>query len=239
MEDNNNLIQQMNCRTLVIAHTLELIQQSKDKILMISPDLDVGIVNADCKGFSKQIVVCTIQSARHPENLEKLASQNFQLCIYDEAHHCSSDSARHVLDTLGFGKGTKKLLVGFTATPSRNDSRGIGEDFDEIVYSKDTRWMIENEYLCPPKGIKIATDLDLSTVKIDDSDFSQNALAKVMDTPPINDLVVKTYKEKALDRKTICFSVSVEHAHNLKDHFRKEGITSEAISRSTPKKTNF
>ena len=42
-----SLIQQMGLKALVIAHTNELLNQSKDKIQMISPSLNVGIVNAD------------------------------------------------------------------------------------------------------------------------------------------------------------------------------------------------
>ena len=110
---------------------------------MVSPSLDVGLVNASKKEFHQPVIVSSIQSARQPETLKQLQRQNFDLLVYDEAHHASSDSSRSVLEALGFGKGTKKLLCGFTATPMRSDGNGLGEDFDKIVYSKPIKSMIK------------------------------------------------------------------------------------------------
>ena len=77
----------MGVRALVIAHTNELLDQAREKINMICPNLDVGLVNGFQKEFDKSVVVSSIQSARIPKNLEKLKSQGFQLLVYDEAHH--------------------------------------------------------------------------------------------------------------------------------------------------------
>jgi ATP-dependent helicase IRC3 len=229
----SHLIQQRQCRTLVLAHTQELIFQAQAKIKMICPSLDVGLVNANNKEWDKDVVISTIQSARKVGNLIELQKKGFELLIYDESHHSACDSARQVINSLGFPKGTKRLLAGFTATPLRSDGKGLGEVFDDIVYTKSIEWMIENGYLCPPKGIKIATDLDLSQVAIDNGDFSQGSLAKLMDTDTLNELVVDTFIEKAIDRKAICFATTVQHAHNLTKHFRSRGITSETISGAT------
>lgn len=228
-----HLIQQKNCRTLVLAHTLELLEQARDKIQMICPGLDVGLVNANSKEFNKPVVVSTIQSARQPENLKQLQTQGFELLIYDEAHRAGNDSARLVLDSLGFGKGTKRLLAGFSATPFRNDSKGLGEVFEKIVYHKSIKDLISLGYLCQPKGIKIKTDLDLTTIKTEDGDFVSESLAEYMNTPQMNELVVKTFIEHAKDRKTVCFSANISHAKKLAEAFRGYGITSEAIHGGT------
>jgi ATP-dependent helicase IRC3 len=228
------LIEQMQRKTLVIAHTTELIDQAKDKLEMICPKLDVGIVRAGSKEYDRPVVVATIQSASQPDTLAELQKQGFTLCIYDEAHRAVSNSASTVLTNLDFLDSPEKLLLGFTATAFRNDSKGLGEVFDKIVYTKSIKDLIGLGYLCNPKGIKIKTDLDLSTVKTEDGDFVTQSLASVMDTPQMNEIVVNSFIEQASGRKAVCFSVTVCHAQHLAEAFSNRGIASEAIYGDMP-----
>ncbi|HLY68385.1 MAG TPA: DEAD/DEAH box helicase [Puia sp.] len=228
-------IKKSKCRVLVIAHTTELLDQNYNKILMCNPNLDIGRVDGDHKKFDKEVVICSIQAAAVPANLEKLLEQNFDLLIYDEAHRAATASARYVIEYLGFGKGTKKLLVGFTATAFRNDGKGLGEVFDHVVYEKDIKYFIEHGYLVPPIGIKIATDIDLTGVKISDGDFQAESLAKIMDTPEMNQLVFESWQKNAATRRTICFTTSVQHAKNLNQLFKDNGVASEAVYGDMPK----
>ena len=152
----------------------------------------------------------------------------------DESHHSCADGARKVIDGLGFGKDTKKLLVGFTATAFRQDKKGLGEIFDTVAYEKDTKSMIDEGWLVPPTGYKIATDIDLSSVHTVDGDFVQSSLAKVMDTPEMTSLVIESYIKLAKDRQAICFGVNVNHAKNLAAGFMARGIASKSIHGEMP-----
>jgi superfamily II DNA or RNA helicase len=40
----------------------------------------------------RQIVITTVQTASHPENLSTFAAQDWELLIIDEAHHAPADS---------------------------------------------------------------------------------------------------------------------------------------------------
>lgn len=224
-----HLIKDQNKKCLIIAHTHELLLQAQEKLLMISPGLDIGFVDGDHKQFENQVVIASVQSARIDENLEKLANQNFQILIHDESHHAPADSSRKIIERLGFGKDTKKLLVGFTATPWRQDKKGLGEIFDTVAYEKDIKSMIAEGWLVPPQGYKIATDVDLSNVKSVDGDFVQASLAKVMDTEDMTSKVVEAYIQKAHGRKSICFGVTVNHAKNLAAGFMARGIAATVI----------
>ncbi len=229
-----NLIQQMNRKTLVLAHTGELIGQAKEKIEMICPGLDLGIVNANNKQFEKSVVISSIQSARQQDNLAELQKQGFTLCIYDEAHRAAADSPKQILSSLGFMESSENLLVGFTATPFRRDNKGLKEVFSEVTYSKTIKDLIALGYLCKPVGIKIATDLDLSRVTTANGDFVAASLASVMNTPEMNELVANSYIQRAIDRKAVCFSVTVAHAQNLAETFKNRGIAAEAIYGDMP-----
>lgn len=230
-----NLIKEISCSTLVLAHTDELLKQAKQKIEMICPDLDVGIVNSDYKEFNKSVVVSSIQALYRTQNLAPLVNRNFGLLIYDECHHSSAEMSRKVIEELGFGPATKRLFLGMTATPTRQDGRGLGEIFDSIVYEKTIKDMIQEGYLCKPKGLKVATDLDMGSVKSTDGDYQASSLAKVMDTPELINLVIKAYQEHAEGLPTICFATSVQHAKNLAEAFKKINISSEAIYGDMPK----
>lgn len=220
-------------KALVLAFSCDLLTNARDKIKMISPELDVGIVDAEHKEFNRQIVVSSIQSARKPANLKRLQEQGFKIAIADEAHHFASESARHVLNGLGFSKDGcaegDQLLCGFSATPFRQDSLGLAEVFDKIVYHKSTKEMIEEGFLTRPQGHRVATDLDLSSLAIENGDYATSALSMVMNTDPINQLVVDSYLQKAAGRKAIAFTTSIAHSVALADWFRKFGVVSEPI----------
>jgi len=224
-----NLIKETGLRTLVLAHTNELLEQASDKIKMVCPELDVGIVNGHNKRFDTHAVISSIQAASVASTMSKLAEESFDLVIADECHHFAADGPRKILTHLGFGNGTNKLLVGFSATPFRSDGKGLGEIFDVIAYERGIKEMIADGYLCHPRGLKIATDIDFSRVKTIDGDLQKAALADIMDTPELNRVIAETYQKHASGMATICFGVSVQHAINLSAAFTSLGISSKAI----------
>jgi superfamily II DNA or RNA helicase len=169
-----------------------------------------------------------------PKNIEVLSKKGFQVCIVDEAHKSGSASYRHVLNSLGFGWNTDHLLAGFSATPFREDEKGLGEVFDVIAFEKSISEMIAEGYLCPPRGLKIKTDLDFSEVKNSDGDFCASSLAELMDVPEMVELVVESYLKEAKGLKAIAFGVTVNHALNLAYCFEKHGLSSKAVYGEMP-----
>ena len=128
----SHLIRRIARPTLVLAHTTELIEQAREKIRMVCPGLDVGVVNGTSKEFDHHVIVASVQSARQGATLERLRKRDFGLLIIDEGHHAAADSYRGVITALDFDTPSDKLLVGFTATPWRQDDKGLGEVFDEV-----------------------------------------------------------------------------------------------------------
>lgn len=57
-------------RILILAFSCDLLAQAKDKLQMVAPGLDIGIVDADRKEFDRQVVISSVQSARIQKNLE-------------------------------------------------------------------------------------------------------------------------------------------------------------------------
>jgi ATP-dependent helicase IRC3 len=225
----SHFIGQENKKTLVLAHREELLEQAKSKIESIT-NIPVGIVNQRSKDFGKQVVIASIQSAYRNTNLQELIKQHFELCIYDECHRAAAMGSRLVLKELGFGPGTKKILIGFTATPFRNDKRrGLKEVFDIPAYECNIRKLIDDGYLVKPIGYIIRNNLDLSSVATEGDDWEEKSLSSFMDTDEMLEAVVDTWQEKASGRQTICFGINVKHSQHLADTFNARNITAVLI----------
>lgn len=225
------LAKEINVRTLVLAHTEELITQAVSKFKVVWPEVDIGIVKAESDEVEAQVVVASIQTASKPKRLAKLKEQGFGLMIIDEAHHATASSYAPVIEELGFLQDqTEKLLVGVTATPKRGDGIGLGSVFQEIVFERSMSTMIRSGYLSPLVGKQVFTTVELSKVGMSKGDFIASELSRVVNTPERNQLIVDNYIEHALNRqKALAFCVDVQHAKELAYAFQERGIEAQAV----------
>ena len=83
------------------------------------------------------------------------------------------------------GPGT---LLGFTATTARGDGKGLDSVFEEIVYARTLPDLIDEGYLAPLKGFRIATAADLTRLSSAGSDFADAELAEAVDIQERNAL---------------------------------------------------
>ena len=216
-------------RTLVLAHREELLLQARQKIRLVYPDADVGILKAeDHSGLYTNICVASVQTAvRYTEALKE---REFKLLICDEAHHAVSPSYTKIFSSLGFmDEDKKKLLLGVTATAYRGDKVGLGNIFQEIVFERSILAMMKAGYLCDVRGLSIKTEADISNVHTRTGDLAVDELSDVIDTPERNALVADAYLEHGEGRRGVVFGVKVEHALHLAEAFRKRKIPCAAV----------
>jgi len=230
-----SLIAERNERSLIIAHTNELLLQAQDKLKMIAPTLSTGLLCSDRKEFDSQVVISSIQSACRPKNLERLKEQNFKIVVIDESHHSAADTYKTVIKALGCSESDGPLLLGFTATAFREDGKGLAEVFDKVTFELGISDLIEKGHLVKPKGIRIFSEIDLGKLELSDGDYKKTSLIEVMDTEEMVVSVVDAYIEHAEFLPTICFGCSILHARHLQVEFKKRGVSSETISGKTPK----
>ena len=93
---------------------------------------------------------------------------------------------------------TNVPIIGFTATFSRHDALALSQVFEEIVYHQDVIDMLDAGWLAPARFTTVKANLNLSEVTVSKStdDFSPTSLA-AMNTPAVNELVVKVYLDRA------------------------------------------
>ena len=221
-------------RMLFLAHREELLYQAQNKIKLVYPDADIGILKARERGGLKhEICIASVQTAiRH---IEELQLRGDKLIICDEAHHAPSKTYKRLFNELGFMTGDKeKLLLGVTATAYRGDSKGLNEVFEEIVFERSILTMMKAGYLCDIRGLEVNTGEDISCVHLQTGDFAVNELSQVIDIPQRNNLVADTYLKYGEGRRGVVFGVKVEHAQHLAEAFRERGVACEAVYGEMP-----
>lgn len=217
------LCRQSTKRILIVVISKELREQTVDKIKqMCGDDISIGLVQASLNETNKDIVVATRQSLTHKKSNRMksiLEFGEFTTIIFDEVHIAIEQCMKIIqkVDT------SKCKILGFTATPFNKSMTKI---FNEITYSKDILWMIENKYLVEPRAFQVQTTTDISKVKSVVGEFIQSELELAVNTDERNDLIIKVYNKYASDRKhTIAFASGIEHSRDLCSEFNRQGIS--------------
>lgn len=221
----SHLIEKLKLKTLIIAHTTELIDQIHSTIQKECFLMKSEIYNWPCK-LKKDVIVCSFQSAIRESTLQRLSTNDFDLLIIDECHRSASNGYRQIIDRLGFAH---KKLLGFTATPFRTDGQSIYSIFGFPSFTKSIIEMIHEGYLVDYLGYKVSTNVSIHGISKQKGDFVSTKLESVINVKNRNQLIVKEYFKIAPNEKALAFCTSVKHAYDLKKEFLENGISCEAI----------
>ena len=242
-----------NGKLLVIAHRDELLSQAVDKIQHWNPTLKVGLEKAEqhADANSDVIVACNASVGRAGSKRLEHFWDDIGTIVVDECQHILGGSYLNILEDSGvLLPESKKLLVGFTATPRRHNKKrtaqtGLLDDedlvslksvFSKITYSFPIRKGIKEGFLAPLHGMRVSTQTNLDSVKIVAGDFAVDQLSTAVNSPERNALVVKTWKENAQGRPTLCFTVDIAHAKDLAEAFMHNGVLAQPIYGDDPQR---
>ncbi|KAI0825051.1 P-loop containing nucleoside triphosphate hydrolase protein [Trametes gibbosa] len=238
-------------RSLVIVNSVELAQQTADQAKRLFPEWTVEIEQGKHHASgTADLTVATFQTLLRSLRLDKFRAQYMKALIVDEAHHAAAPSYRHILSHFNadiknpdkdFEPPTPSQhpvpIVGFSATFSRHDGLALGSVFERIVYHRDFLDMIKEQWLCNVRFTTVRANIDLSNVTINShsGEFNPTSLAHVVNTDVVNELVVRTWLDKAADRKsTLIFCVNIAHVVKLTAAFRDAGIDARYLHSGTP-----
>jgi ATP-dependent helicase IRC3 len=219
--------------SLVLAHRDELIRQAADKLKMVAPGLDIGVVKAAENELEASVIVASVQTLSHPNRLGQLCG-NFNTVVVDEAHHATAETYRRILEHVGSFDSWGPLTVGFTATPERGDKSGLGKVWQRIVYQKTILEMMLAGYLCDLRAIRVALTANLDKLSVRHGDFAEGELEDALMAADAPRHVAAAYREYARGRKALVFTAGVRMAHDMARAFRSVGVKSEALDGSTP-----
>ncbi len=209
-------------RVLITVHRDELVTQTVDKLRRVDRTMSVGVVKASRNNGGAAVVVASIQTISKPERLRQIGK--FGLVIVDEAHRSMSDSYQRVLSELDAPK-----VAGFTATWSRSDSRGLGDYWQGIAFTRSIKWAVSEGHLVKPIGKRIITDLDLSKITKTAGDYTDRSLGSAMTEASIRDAIILAYKTHAADRQGALFAPTVNSAEYFAEGLNAAGFVTEGL----------
>jgi superfamily II DNA or RNA helicase len=198
---------------LIAAHRRRLIQQASAKLREFGTDH--GIIAPGHPMTNHRVQVGSIQTITRRLHL----LPQFALIMPDEAHHCIS-AAWEAL----FAAQLQARINGFTATPERLDSRGLGEVFGSMVLGPSIAELIAGGYLVKPRVFgPEGGGPDLSGVRTLAGEYHPGDVAQVMGKPSIIGNAAYHYESYAPGKRAIGFCSSVAEAERVAACFRAEG----------------
>lgn len=222
----SSIAKHFNKKTLLLAHREELLTQAKDKFLLFWPEVSIGTVKAELNEMNQQVVIGSVQTCSRPRRLEELKKQNFEVLMVDECHHSLASTYQTIINELGFGEGSAKLLVGVSATIDRE---GLGSVFDKVTFARSVGTMIRAGFLAPIQARRIITNLTLEKIRIQNGDFAVTELSEAINLPERNRFIVQKFKEYGAELKTIAICCDVKHCHDLAAAFNEAGIKAHPV----------
>lgn len=211
-------------RCMFVAHRKELIDQTVAAFARLGIT-SVGVIRASDKrrDASQPIQVASVQT------LARRKQADFDLVFVDEAHRATAATyLQHV-----FGRHSKAVIVGLSATPVRQDGKPLGAQFDELVVGARYSELIGAGYLAPPLVYSTPLLPDLGRVRTTAGEYNQEDLeAAVNRGSLIGDLYTQWAKHPPA--RTVAFAVSIAHSRAIVERFRAEGVRAEHLDGTTP-----
>ena len=225
-----SLCDRIGGRTLVLQHRDVLLAQNMNRFRKTSPLRRISIFNASEKNWKGDTVFSMVPTlARHVDTIPAI-----DLILQDECHHLAAESFSRIISAAK-EKNPGVMLGGFTATPARADKKSLRRFFDNVADKITLQELIGMGFLVPPKAytVDIGVREQLEAIK-SPSDFGdQTAVSDIMNTVPLNESVVKNWKERAEGRQTIIFAATVQHARDVAKAFCDAGIKTEVVTGET------
>lgn len=228
-------------QTLVLVHRRELVEQAAKHCSLAYPSksIEIEMGNSHASGAA-DITIASIQSIMSGDRIEKFDASRFKLILVDEAHHIVALQYLKVLKYFGLRPLEHKapVLVGVSATFSRNDGVELGAAIDHIVYHKDYIDMIDSGWLADLVFTTVKSNVDLRRVRSSGGDFQIGSLSRAVNTNEANEIIVQAWKHRIGERKsTLVFCVDKAHVASLTNTFCAHGIAAEYVTSDTPRQT--
>jgi DNA repair protein RadD len=217
-------------RALFLAPRRELIAQTSEKLEAVGVGHGVILAGADPRdGLGAAVHVASVDTLvsrilRHGT----LAPPHYDLVIVDEAHLSITERRVRLLEHWPTAR-----RIGLTATPTRKDGRALGVLYDVLIEPATTAELVAQGYLARARYWSWPTP-DLGGVQLVADDYNLGELERVMNRAPLLADVVTTWMQRASDRRTVVYGVSIAHAVALAEAYRRVGIAAEHVDAGTP-----
>lgn len=208
-------------RRELLAQTVETMQEYDVPYGVISPDYSPN-------------PFAPIQIAMTPTLARRLdRTPPPRVLFIDECHFGGSELER----VIEWGKGAGCYGVGLSATPLKNNGKGMGDWYDHMECGLPVADLISMGRLSRYRYFGPSAP-DLSGVQVRDGNYVQSQVASFMEEQSaiIGD-AVKTYRETAPGKLCVVFATSRKHAGLIQAAFQNAGISARTIDGTMDKDT--
>ncbi len=201
------------------------------------------------RGYSKRIsrpLLTGEDSAKGPVTVETYQwfvrnagkiSSAYTIVICDEAHTALGEKT-----SAAIRKWTGPIFIGMTATGALI-ARHVTDLFPTQTSRFDLAQAARRGVIAPLRCVRISPGVGVRTIaKVPlrrgevDTEFDQDELAKLLDQQPFNLAAANLYKTRFNGVPGVVYAAGVQHAYNLAEAFRAEGLKAQAVSGETPKR---
>lgn len=242
----NPQAQHLNVQILIVEYSSKLVKQTWDKFYQYYGTIaEIEQAGHPPAHPEASIIIASAFSLAKEHRYRKYDPHRRRIIMIDEAHHTPTTTTQAFLEHFRVLKGKAddgNPLIGWTATPSRMDGKGLNHYYDRIADEIFLKDLIQSGWLARPIGYSIDSELNpeaLEKVKIvtndyGEDDFDDNELAKIIDNPVTNQLVVDSYKHVGLKGvPTLVFCANCKHCDHLAQCFNERGIRAASVHYQT------
>jgi len=223
-------------RFIYLVHTQELVEQTYNKLLQIWRQAPAGVY---CAGLGRKettfpIICGTIGSVVK----NSLAFGHRDIAILDECQMLSpNDSSMYQKYFADAKKINPRLkIVGLSATPFRIGQGMVTDDglLTDVCYDitrfEEYNKLVRDKYLSHMIAKKTVTQLDVSSVGIQNGEFAQGQLEKAVDKEEITYNALREALVFGADRRSwLCFASGIDHAEHIAKMLRSFGVSAQAV----------
>lgn len=161
----------------------------------------------------------------------KWFEEKFDIIVIDEAHHATAKTYMQVIEAF-----KKRIILGFSATPTRKNGMGLGNLFEKLIQVETIQNLTDMGYLAPVRYFAPVVP-DLSGVKLQAGDYNEKQLAPVMLQEGLVAGIVEYWLKYGEGRKTVVFATGVAHSVAVTTRFMEAGISAAHLDGTTPTET--
>lgn len=213
-------------RILFVAHREEILNQAYQSFSKVMPEKSLGFFHDRTKDIDADVIFASVQSLGKTRYLndEWFRRDSFDYIIFDEAHHIAASSYHAIHQYF-----TPKFMMGLTATPFRMDNKDIFTYCDDnLIYEINLKEAIERDYLVPFQYYGIYDDTDYTAIDFRNGKYNERELERALSQRKRIDLVLKYYRIY-VQKRTIAFCSSIEHANAMAESFVGAGIAAACV----------
>ena len=235
-----------------IIHQFKVFNNQKVLILLPSSQLRIDItkvvlqrINTELPGLdisvgqdkSSDVLVQTYSwISRYYQEFEK---SRFGYVVIDEAHHAVAPTLQKVIQYF-----IANTLLGLTATDKRLDEKKLEGIFGKYNTDLSLVDAIKQNLLSPIRAFRVKSNIDLSEIRFNGTDYVGTDLQKNVVVPSRDQLIVDILKKYFVSseigfKSGIIFCVSIAHANNLAKRMQSNGLSCKSVSSKEKKSESY